>query len=85
VKVVGRPAFLPIDAHGIYSPPENAPYSNPNPKANGAHELRPGLGLSLAVINTSNSPRARYRGSKDRMDRTTLNFVTMNASLNGQV
>jgi len=48
------------------------------------HELLPGLGLSLAVINTSNSPRARYRGSKDRMDRTTLNFVTMNASLNGQ-
>jgi TonB-dependent receptor len=49
-----------------------------------AYQVRPSLSLTLDAANVLNEPQVVYRGSKDRTQRTILNFVTLTAGINGR-
>jgi outer membrane receptor protein involved in Fe transport len=49
-----------------------------------AYQYRPSISFSLDVANIFNEPQVFYRGSKDRTQRTLINFVTITAGVNGR-
>ena len=49
-----------------------------------AYQVRPSLGLSLDVANLFNEPQVFYRATKDRIQRTIVNFVTVTVGVNGR-
>ncbi len=48
------------------------------------YQHRPNLGFTLDASNVLNEPQRWYNGYKDRMYRTTINFVTITAGVNGR-
>jgi hypothetical protein len=48
------------------------------------YKHRQNLGFTLDASNVLNEPQRWYVGYKDRMRRTTINFVTITAGVNGQ-
>ncbi|MEN9636045.1 MAG: hypothetical protein RL077_4449 [Verrucomicrobiota bacterium] len=48
------------------------------------YQVLPNVGLSLNASNILNEPQRWYVGYKDRMRRTTINFVTVTAGVNGR-
>ena len=48
------------------------------------YQYRPNLGFSLNASNVLNEPQRWYVGYKDRTRRTTINFVTVTAGINGR-
>ena len=49
-----------------------------------SYQVRSSLGLSLDVANLFNEPQVFYRATKDRIQRTIVNFVTVTAGVNGR-
>ncbi len=48
------------------------------------YQHKPTLGFTLDASNVLNEPQKWYVGYKDRMRRTTINFVTITAGVNGR-
>jgi iron complex outermembrane receptor protein len=48
------------------------------------YQHRPDIGFSVDAANVLNEPQRWYVGYKDRMRRTTINFVTITAGVNGR-
>ena len=48
------------------------------------YQHRPNLGFTIDASNVLNEPQRWYVGYKDRMRRTTINFVTVTAGVNGR-
>ncbi len=48
------------------------------------YQHKPTLGFTLDASNVLNEPQRWYNGYKDRMYRTTINFVTITAGVNGR-
>jgi outer membrane receptor protein involved in Fe transport len=48
------------------------------------YQYKPTLGFTLNASNILNEPQVWYIGYKDRMRRTTINFVTMTFGVNGR-
>jgi TonB-dependent receptor len=48
------------------------------------YQHRPNLGFTLDASNVLNEPQRWYNGYKDRMYRTTINFVTITIGVNGR-
>ncbi len=48
------------------------------------YQYKPTLGFTLNASNILNEPQIWYVGYKDRMRRTTINFVTVTAGVNGR-
>jgi hypothetical protein len=48
------------------------------------YQHRPDIGFSIDAANVLNEPQRWYVGYKDRMRRTTINFVTITAGVNGR-
>ncbi len=48
------------------------------------YQHRPTLGFTLDASNVLNEPQRWYNGYKDRMYRTTINFVTVTVGVNGR-
>ena len=48
------------------------------------YQHRPNLGFTLDASNVLNEPQRWYVGYKDRMRRTTINFVTITLGVNGR-
>lgn len=48
------------------------------------YQYQPNLGFTIDASNVLNEPQRWYIGSKDRMRRTTINFVTIAIGVNGR-
>jgi len=48
------------------------------------YQYRPNLSFSINASNITNEPQVWYIGYKDRMRRTTINFVTVTAGVEGR-
>ena len=59
-------------------------YSMKTLNVSAGYQYRPNLGFSLNASNILNEPQRWYVGYKDRMRRTTINFVTITAGVNGR-
>jgi len=59
-------------------------YSMKTLNVSAGYQYRPNVGFSLNASNILNEPQRWYVGYKDRMRRTTINFVTITAGVNGR-
>ena len=59
-------------------------YSMKTLNVSAGYQYRPNLGFSINASNILNEPQRWYVGYKDRMRRTTINFVTVTAGVNGR-
>ena len=48
------------------------------------YQCQPNLGFTIDASNVLNEPQRWYIGSKDRMRRTTINFVAVTIGVNGR-
>ena len=59
-------------------------YSMKTLNVSAGYQYQPNLGFSVNASNILNEPQAWYVGYKDRMRRTTINFVTVTVGVNGR-
>jgi TonB-dependent receptor len=59
-------------------------YSMKTLNVSAGYQYRPNLGFTLNASNILNEPQRWYVGFKDRTRRTTINFVTVTAGINGR-
>jgi len=49
-----------------------------------SYQLRPAVSLTLDIANLLNEPQRVYEGIPDRMQTTTINFVTITGGISGR-
>ncbi len=59
-------------------------YSMKTLNVSAGYQYLPNIGFSINASNILNEPQRWYVGYKDRMRRTTINFVTVTAGINGR-
>ena len=70
--------------HYLYDRRDEFRYSMKTLNLGFGYQHRPNLGFTLDASNVLNEPQRWYNGYKDRMYRTTINFVTVTIGMNGR-